>query len=45
MRSLTFVAAFLFSGLSTSLLAQSLDLQSLQLGDLGPLGSIPEALS
>ena len=39
MRSLTFVAAFLFSGLSTSLLAQSLDLQSLQLGDL------PEALS
>jgi protein involved in polysaccharide export with SLBB domain len=45
MRSLTFVAAFLFSGLSTSLLAQSVDLQSLQLGDLGPLGSIPEALS
>ena len=45
MRSLTIVAAFLFSGLSTSLLAQSLDLQSLQLGDLGPLGSIPEALS
>ena len=45
MRSLTFAAAFLFSGLSTSLLAQSLDLQSLQLGDLGPLGSISEALS
>ena len=45
MRSLTFVAAFIFSGLSTSLLAQTLDFQSSQLGDLAPLVSIPEALS